>query len=288
MTHPDLTGWIGRHRHRDTAVDMRQAALLAATLDVDAPQSGDPLPPLWHWAAAEPPVASAGLGHDGHPKKGGFLPPVSLPRRMWAGGSLEFTGMLHVDEPLVQDSVVSEVVEKQARSGPMVLVSVDHTLTGATGCVKERHNIVFLQSPDRYSPPPPIPPLQDPVIDLEHSIDAIRLFRYSACTFNGHRIHYDLDFARQVEKYPNLLVHGPLQATFMIAAATSYVGRCPDRFEYRAVHPMFPDAPVRVLAKPCERGLQMCTARGSDHQGMQAKAIWNDPSDTEGAFIPDP
>jgi 3-methylfumaryl-CoA hydratase len=287
MAAPKLSEWIGHHRHRETEVDARQAALLAATLDVDAPQSGDPLPPLWHWAAAEQPVPTSNLGHDGHEKKGGFLPPVPLPRRMWAGGSLEFAGILRVDQPLVQDSVVSQVIEKQARSGPMVLVSVDHTLTGATGRIKERHNIVFLQSPDRYSPPPPIPPMQDPVIDQAYPMNTTRLFRYSACTFNGHRIHYDLDFARQIERYPNLLVHGPLQATLMIAAATSHMGRCPDRFEYRAVHPMFPDAPVRILARPCEGGLHMCTARGTEHQGMQATAMWTDASTVDDALRPD-
>ncbi|MGB1208995.1 MAG: FAS1-like dehydratase domain-containing protein [Paracoccaceae bacterium] len=276
MSEDRITDWIGRTEVAQGGVDARLAAQFAATLSVSAPKAGDVLPALWHWGAFPTAVATGDLGHDGHPKKGGFLPPIDLPRRMWAGGSVQFEGDIHVGEALVCTSQIKDIQLKDGRAGPMAFVSVGHEITGATGRISERHDIVYLRSPDRYAPPPPKAPPTAPLLEQSFDVSAVTLFRYSACTFNGHRVHYDLDFARGVERYPNIVVHGPLQATCLMRLATEHRGRRPDRFDYRGVHPMFPDAPLRVLAQKAKDGLRLCTARGTEHQGMQATALWMD------------
>ncbi|MHA6326751.1 HTD2 family dehydratase [Roseivivax sp. CAU 1753] len=279
-----ITDWIGREETAEGGVSDTMARMMAATLSdtgVVAGVTGDVLPPLWHWTGFPPTDPMSALGHDGHPKLGGFLPPVGLPRRMWAGGDVTFVKPIHVGEPLSRRSVVENVVTKSGKAGPMVFVTVRHDVSGRDGlALRELHNIVYLELPTRYAPPEPVAPPADVIAERTVPMSNSLLFRFSACTFNAHRIHIDLDYVRTVEKYPDLVVHGPLQALLMAQLATDVRGRAPMRFRYRGVHPMFPDAPLRVLAmQGADDCLALCTARGDAHQGMTATALWGRATD---------
>ena len=281
MAELKVTDWIGREETAQGRVEEVQAAMLAATLSdagATTPRQGDVLPILWHWVAFLPTVPMRELAEDGHPKLGGFLPPVALPRRMWAAGSLTFVKPLHVGERLTRHSVIENVAEKTGSTGRMVFVTLVHEIAGEAGvAIRERQDIVYLEMPDAFRAPNPVPPPAAPLISREVPVSAALLFRFSACTFNAHRIHIDLDYARAVEKYPNLVVHGPLQAMMLAALATEHDGRAPDRFRFRGVHPMFHDRPMRLLAEAGEgRTLRLCTARGERHQGLQATAEWEE------------
>nr|MDJ0820719.1 acyl dehydratase [Paracoccaceae bacterium] len=156
-------------------------------------------------------------------------------------------------------------------------VTVQHQIAGESGlAIEERQDIVYLPMPTTFKAPKPRPVPDRPVIDDTVPMSEALLFRYSACTFNAHRIHYDLPYAQEVEKYPGLVVHGPLQATLLAAAATAYLGRMPSRFDFRGVHPMFHDHDLRIVGVETQDGLDLCTAKGDAHQGMSARATWED------------
>lgn len=274
-----VTDWIGREETGQARLDMQMAAMLSATLEHETQQRphGAPLPPLWHWAAFPTMAETSALGRDGHPHKGGFLPPVALPRRMWAGGELEFLKPLHIGETLTRHSVIEGIAEKDGATGRMVFVTVRHEIAGETGlALKERQDIVYLPMPERFTEPRPIPVPEQAVARRRLDISAALLFRYSACTFNAHRIHYDLPYAREVEKYPGLVVHGPLQATLLMQLACDWKGRAPSRFRFRGVSPMFQDHPLDLIADLGAEALELCTAKGNQRQGMQAQAMWED------------
>lgn len=230
---PDLTDWIGRREITRGVISPSTAQTIHATLfgKNAAPASGEVIPHFWHWYAFPPAAAMEDLGTDGHPKLGGFLPPVPLERRMWAGGNLRFQTEMHVDEQLTRKSRIANVVEKTGASGTMVFVTVEHEIHGARGlCVSEQQDIVYLKIADVFAPPPAKPaPVEDGqikiVLDRIIPISEPLLFRYSAITFNAHRIHYDQTYAQDVEKYPGLVVHGPLQASLLIKAASEWAGR---------------------------------------------------------------
>ncbi|MGY9050160.1 hypothetical protein P775_16370 [Puniceibacterium antarcticum] len=270
--------WIGREDVVQARLEPGLAAMMAATLNQPPPQEGDVLPQLWHWAAFPALAAMSELGSDGHPKLGGFLPPIDLPRRMRAGGALRFHRPLHVGERLTAHARISDVVEKSGGTGQMVFVTVQYEISGESGlALSERQDIVYLPMPDTFQPPKAIPVPTDLVIDEAQEMSEALLFRYSACTFNAHRIHYDRTYAAEVEKYPALIVHGPLQATYLIDAAHRYRGMPPSDFKFRSVSPMFHHDTLRVLAEGQEDGsLKMCTATGDTHQNMQATASWEE------------
>jgi 3-methylfumaryl-CoA hydratase len=219
------------------------------------------------------------LGTDGHPKLGDFLPPLELPRRMWAGGEVRFHRPIHIGETLTKTSTLSAITRKEGRTSDMVFVTVDHELASDAGIlVTERQDIVYLPMPETYQPPKPVPAIAEPDVAEDVPITQTRLFRYSAVTFNAHRIHYDLPYAQGVEKLPGLVVHGPLQATFLVHLAERAQGRAPTRLKYRSIHPMFHNDDLRLLGKwETEHELKLCTAaaRGG-HIGMQATAYWED------------
>jgi 3-methylfumaryl-CoA hydratase len=270
--------WIGREETVQTRLELCLAAMMAATLDKTAPQDGDVLPQLWHWAAFPALAPMTGLGEDGHPKLGGFLPPIELPRRMRAGGALTFHQDLHVGERLTAHARITDVVEKSGAAGRMVFVTVEHEIAGESGvAISERQDIVYLPMPKSFQPPQAIPVPTNLVIDEVQEISEALLFRYSACTFNAHRIHYDRSYAAEVEKYPGLIVHGPLQATYLIDAARRHRSAPPRHFRFRSVFPMFHHDRLRVLGEAQPDGtLRMCTATGEAHQNMQATASWEE------------
>ena len=255
---------------------MLRATLQPAMPD-DTVSDGAPLPPLWHWAAFPPTAPMEQIGPDGHPRLGGFLPDLGLGRRMWAGGSLRFLAPLHIGSPLTRQSEIISLDHKQAGSSPMAVLTLRHQIIGAHGpAIEEEQTIVYLPLPDRYNPPKPIPAPETADFDETVSMDPVRLFRYSAVTFNGHRIHYDRDYATGVEHYPALVVHGPLQATLLIDAATRHAGRPPATFRYRGVHPMFDTHPLRLIGTMTKDDtMTLCTAAPAGHIGTEATAGWS-------------
>lgn len=259
----DFDTWVGRSETATDIITARQVRQLAATLERPIP--AEHLPPLWHWIGWQYEAPMSGLGPDGHTKRGGFLPPVPLERRMWAGGRLAFTGHLRAGEPLTRRSEILKVVQKTGATGPMVFVTVSHTITGQAGSVQEEQDIVYIALPTHFTPPPPQPALPNPDWAEDFNADAACLFRFSALTFNAHRIHYDLPYATAVEHYPGLVVHGPLQAMALLTAATARQSAAPTAFRYRGVRPAFAGAMTlsawgTTLATVNADGLQCLTA----------------------------
>lgn len=278
MDQVNLTAWEGRTQTRTGAVSEQLAAQLHATLGNPrdaAPRQGDLLPPLWHWSAFPPTAPMSELGTDGHPHMGGFLPPVRLDRRMWAGGALQFGAPLRVGERLEMRTNIRAVTEKHGGAGPMVFVTLDHAIYGETGlAISERQDIVYLAIPDAYAPPKKRAMPPRPVFHTTHETPETLLMRYSAVTFNAHRIHYDLPYAQDVEHYPGLVVHGPLQATLLMQAAVTHKGRVPQHFEFRGVHPMFAGDPMDIMATEEDPQTLSLVTGTAAHQCMQATAIW--------------
>jgi 3-methylfumaryl-CoA hydratase len=249
-----LKQWIGRTETRTDIVTPAPVAALAATLDIegDDPQPGDALPPLWHWLYFLPFHRQSELGPDGHAKRGGFLPPVDLPRRMWAGGRVDFHRPLRIGENITRVSRIADVKFKEGRSGPLVFVLVRHEISNAGGlALTEEHDIVYRDHPGPGDPAPsPQPSPSDAAWERIIHPDDVLLFRYSALTFNGHRIHYDRRYANEVEGYPGLVVHGPLIATLLVDLVRANLpAAVVTRFEFRAVSPIFDMADFIVAGK---------------------------------------
>ena len=273
-----LQSWIGRTEVTQDAVTPVPVQALAATLDLDdlpaAP--GDPIPPCWHWLYFLPLHRQSQLGPDGHAERGGFLPPVPLPRRMWAGSRLEFTVPLRVGQALQRRSRIEDVRLKEGRTGPLVFVRVRHEIE-ADGllAVVDEHDIVYrgMPQPGELAPAGLAAP-GDAQWTRRIEPDDVLLFRYSALTFNGHRIHYDRRYVTEVEGYPGLIVHGPLIATLLLDLLRRHLPQASvTRFSFRALAPLFDVAPFEVCGRR-EGGQGVALwARGPDGQlAMEANA----------------
>ena len=287
-----LKQWVGR---RETATDVASAwpvTALTATLDRRDP---DPVPgaaiPLgWHWLFFLEVKTASELGPDGHPTRGGFLPPVELPRRMWAGGRIEFKRALKVGEMLSRDSEIISVVPKQGKSGNLVFVTVRHivSVAGETA-VMEEHDIVYRDA--AKSPPSPLsqkggggrdaplpgkPAPQNAAWRRELTADPVMLFRFSALTFNGHRIHYDLDYCRHEAHYPGLVVHGPLQTILMLDLCRRNETRPVKKLDYRALHPVFHTERLTVNGNLSSDGsnVELWTANAAGSYAMAGTAYF--------------
>ncbi len=251
-----LSDWIGRTETRHDVIAPGPCAGLAATLDrpEGPPAEGTPIPPLWHWLYFLDRAPASELGPDGHPRRGGFLPPVALPRRMWAGGRLTFVAPLRIGDRVTRRSTIADVSEKTGRSGALVFVTVRHDYLRegeATLALSEQHDIVYRAAPRAHeTPATPTPPAGEAEWRREWRPDPVLLFRYSALTFNGHRIHYDHPYATAVEGYPGLVVHGPLIATLLLELLRD--ARPEARltaFRFRALRPTFAPAPFLVSGR---------------------------------------
>ena len=238
-----LRGWVGKKEVRSDSLTAWPIAALAATLDEPelAVDIGSPVPNGWHWIFFLEAKPASELGSDGHPKRGGFLPPVPLPRRMWAGGRLEFIQPLKIGDPITRESEILSVEPKSGRSGTLVFVTVRHTIKAAgTIAIIEEQDIVYREAAQKGEPLPPGKPAPSNAAWSRRVMpDSTLLFRYSALTFNGHRIHYDKDYATNEEHYPGLVVHGPMQATLLLDLCRQNARRTLKQFEYRAQHPLF-------------------------------------------------
>jgi 3-methylfumaryl-CoA hydratase len=248
-----LKAWVGREEVASDLVTAAPYAALAATLDREAlrPAPGTLLPPLWHWLYFLPAHRRSELGSDGHARRGAFLPPVPLPRRMWAGSRFAFRSPIRIGDALTRRSTIESVVEKSGRSGPLVFVTVRHELTcagGASPALVEHHDIVYRDAPGPREPAlaaQRVPASAD--FEARWVPDDVLLFRYSALTFNGHRIHYDRRYATTVEGYPGLVVHGPLLATLLLELLRAHRPEAHlSAFAFRALRPVFDTAPFLV------------------------------------------
>jgi 3-methylfumaryl-CoA hydratase len=282
MSDPTLNpfaAWIGREEERTQRLLASTAEAMAATLDLPAaPQAGEPLPPGWQWLYFNPAVRRSGLGVDGHPQRGGFLPPIELPRRMWAGSRLRYLADLPVDAQATRRSLIQKVENKTGKRGALWFVTVEHqTLCNGQLCIVEEQDIVY-----REATPPgqasAVPARHDGVAQWGHEVlpDTTLLFRYSALTFNGHRIHYDQPYAQQEEGYPALVVHGPLTATLLQQlAVTQGGGRRLARFDFRGVSPLFVGRAFRLEGRSEPDGTLALWARGPDGElAMSATAAF--------------
>ncbi len=267
----DLQNWIGLSETLADVISPTPVRALAATLDHPdaAVPTGTPLPPLWHWLYFLPLRRASEIGPDGHPQRGGFMPPVELPRRMWAGSQFEWHAPICVGDAVQRTSTIANVSSKAGRSGKLVFVKVRHELHcngAAQPALVEWHDIVYREArqPGDAEPPPQAAPT-GAGWRREITADDVLLFRYSALTFNGHRIHYDRPYATQAEGYPGLVVHGPLLATLLLDLLRRHAPRSEvASFQFRAVRPTFDGQAFTLNAQPDGKTVQLWA---QDHAG---------------------
>ena len=274
-----LRQWIGRTSEATDIVTAHLVRGLRATLfqDIGEPKVGDAAPFTVHWCLGQPVFPMSELGPDGHPTRGGFLPPVPLPRRMWAGGELQFFDSLRVGDEARRSSRIADVSLKSGSTGQLCFVSVEHEVTTARGtAIRERQDIVYREiggapgvAPAKAAPAPTAQHRET------HMSDPVLLFRYSALTFNGHRIHYDRDYVTRVEGYPGLIFHGPLQAAFIVELAAKLQGGMPPKkFVYRGVQPLFEGSEFSVNANDNGASMELWTANAEGQPTMKGTATW--------------
>jgi 3-methylfumaryl-CoA hydratase len=274
-----LREWVGKTETISDYVTPVPIAALSATLDRNdpLPKAGDPLPPLWSWLYFLPLHRHSEIASDGHAKRGGFLPPVPLPRRMFAGDRMQFHRPLRVGDHISRTSTIADVSYKEGRTGPLVFVAVRHEIQNSEGlAVIEEHDIVYRgDSPGSGGVQKTQTAPSAAAWIREIQPDAVMLFRYSALTFNGHRIHYDRKYATEVEGYPGLVVHGPLIATLLLDLLRRNL---PDatvaRFAFRAVNPLFDTAPFSVCGRveQDEKSIRLWASDAAGHLAMDATA----------------
>jgi 3-methylfumaryl-CoA hydratase len=283
----NLQRWVGKTETLSDDITAAPLRALSATLDRDdaLPMPGTAVPPLWHWLYFLPQHRQSELGPDGHAKRGGFLPPVPLPRRMWAGGRLQWLpdNPLRVGDAVQRISRIESVTHKAGRTGDLLFVLVQHEVHNANGlALTEEHDIVYRAAPQAptlgtgvSSLPPPVPAETGAAWQREIVPDDVLLFRYSALTFNGHRIHYDRRYVTEVEGYPGLIVHGPLIATLLVDLVRRHVpGAFIKSFSFKAVRPTFDLHPFRLNGQPSADG-KTVRLWAEDHEGwltMQGSA----------------
>ncbi|MEH6547308.1 MAG: MaoC family dehydratase N-terminal domain-containing protein [Sneathiella sp.] len=246
----NINDWVGNQITHSETIYQHQLDGVAALLNETVPAPGI-VKPGGHWMYFLPADAQNSLGPDGHATKGGFLPPIELPRRMWAGSRLNFHAPLCVGEKAEKISTVKSIMPKEGRTGKLVFVTVEHEVKNENGlCIVEEHDIVFRDAPtaDSGSKQPQLAPTDgdwDTVIEP----DPVMLFRYSAVTYNSHRIHYDREYCIAEEGYPGLVVHGPLLGTLLMRLAEEKMGRSLKTFTFRNFNPIFDIAPFTLSGK---------------------------------------
>lgn len=271
-----LRSWIGREESASELITPVLTARFLATFDrKGACEAGAEAPLLLHHCLCHPAVPTADLGADGHPKRGSFLPPVTLPRRMWAGGAIRFQSAPRVGEIVTRHSVISDVTLKQGRSGTLCFVTVMHDYLGdGRAVLTERQDIVYRDAASSGAPPKAPPPApqgtEQRVVDTSPEL----VFRYSALTFNSHRIHYDLPYTTKEEGYPGLVTQGPLQAALLAQYAGDLRGRSPAHFRFRGLSPAFVGTSLVLHAREEDGALQLWSAAPGGPVAMEATAEW--------------
>ena len=265
-TPPDFRDWIGRTETVLDGLSLEHANRAAATFDdgTDTLQNGAALPPLWNWFYFLPRAAQSMLDGDGHPQRGGFLPPIPFPRRMFAGSRLQFHQPLRLGAVAEREGVIRDVVLKSGKSGSLAFVTVGYTYRQhGVVCIEEEQDIVYREPGAPVPAPVPMawPALPDGIWSRVVVPDARLLFRFSALTFNAHRIHYDRPYAERDEGYPGLVVHGPLTAMLLLRLVQTHTARTVTAFTFRGQSPLFDLAPFRLIARP-----------GADSVDLEAQA----------------
>lgn len=276
-----LRQWLGRSRESTDTITPRLLETYRATLSPHLAELGPgEAPPAIHWCLGPEAVLACRIGGDGHPLTGDFLPPVPLPRRMWAGGRIETTAPLRAGDPTLRRSRITAIDGKEGRSGALCFVTVEHEVSTERGvAIRERQDLVYrapaAQTAREARAADAAAPIDD--CDLSWTVQAspVLLFRYSALTFNSHRIHYDLPYATGVEGYAGLVVHGPLQASLLLNLAAAIAGITPRVFDYRGIAPLIAGAAFSVCGRRQADGSLRCwtqSAPGARH--MEAEASW--------------
>jgi 3-methylfumaryl-CoA hydratase len=274
----ELQAWIGRRSEAEDVVTERLVEGFRTTLAPHLPPSREDEAPLGiHWCLAPAMTPISELGPDGHPVKGILLPPVPLPRRMWAGGEIEGSPALRIGDRVLRRSVISDVVAKTGRSGPLCFVTVDHEYSTARGpAFRERHDIVYRELPGSAPAAAPVSTTREPPGELSWHVESspVLLFRYSALTFNGHRIHYDQPYVTGVEGYPGLVVHGPLQATLLLNIAAAMGAPSSFRFRYRGLSALIAGPAFEVCGRTAGGKIEGWTRDAVGTRCMEAETSW--------------
>jgi 3-methylfumaryl-CoA hydratase len=274
-----LSDWVGSTELREDTITLAPALGVTALLDRAAPalETGSPLPALWHWFYFLPQVPNSKIGVDGHPQRGGFLPPVDLPRRMFAGSRMDFITPPVIGRPASRVGTVLKVTEKSGQSGELVFVTVEYKIyQGDTLCIKEEQDIVYKEAGGRIPPPIPLDewvPLPTGAWSQVVEPSEVMLFRFSALTFNAHRIHYDRPYAMNEEGYPGLVVHGPLTALMLAELAAHKSSRRVRSFSFQGRAPLFDLHPFRLVGVPENDKVKLEAQSASGKTAMTATAV---------------
>ncbi|MEP3477329.1 MAG: hypothetical protein ABJN57_13975 [Hyphomicrobiales bacterium] len=279
----EYSKWLGRNEVKSDTISKAAVTRFQATLDT-SPVEG--VPQGFHWCLCLPDIATDDLGLDGHPPKGGFLPPIDLPRRMWAASVVSFLSPIEMDAKIERSSTVTNITEKSGKSGDLVFVDVEHvTRSNMIEAIREQQTIVYREATTTRAPLPSCSPETgsnengDP-IDLSDwdwkrtlTPKTTMLFRYSALTFNSHRIHYDLPYAQNEELYPGLVVQGPLMATLLLDHCARQFGRdALSQFSYKGVSPAFADQPLHLVGRG-DKELELCVIGADNRTVVKASAV---------------
>ncbi|MGA1826797.1 FAS1-like dehydratase domain-containing protein [Microbacterium sp.] len=268
----DFTAWVGASEVASDTADRSSTAGLSALLDYPTGHAGDRLFPLGHWLHFRPTERQSGLGEDGHPALGGFLPPVPLPRRMWAGSRIEFHSAIRIGQDLRRTSTIDSITFKQGSTGRLCFIVLRHDVLADKILALTEHQSLVYREAATASPPLPATAPEAPTPEAWEWVRScvpteVMLFRYSALTFNAHRIHYDLPYATGTEGYPALVVQGPLVATLLLDAfARRNPGHDVTRFEFAAKRPLFVDRAIQLCGRSTETGRAELAA--VDPQGL--------------------
>ena len=278
----ELAAWVGKEHVERDVLTLFPARAMAALLDrpPEEIEQGAALPAGWHWLYFRPLPRRSALGPDGHEKRGAFLPPVELPRRMWAGGRLSFLKRLCLGDSVVRRSSIESVVEKEGRSGRLTFVTVRHQIEHEQGvlAVDEEQHLVYAEARGGGRPKTAEQAPKERDWSETVSLDPVSLFRFSAITFNGHRIHYDHRYATGEEGYPDLVVHAPLTALLLLGAGTRRLNGLPAHFSYRALSPLFADEAIRISGAPAPGGAGMSLFAAAPDGSLAMRATV-EPSD---------
>jgi 3-methylfumaryl-CoA hydratase len=279
MLPEEISTWIGKEETRHDVVTSSPLSRLAALLDHTVPPwPREVVPPLGHWLYGLATAPHSDLGEDGHPKLGGFLPPLPLPRRMWASGSVEFLAPIQVGERFRKRSIIQNIRHKSGRSGELVFVTLQHEIHASSGvAIRETQDLVYRGHAVMKAPTDPATeaPLPSPDWERTVRVDPMLLFRFSAVTFNSHRIHYDRDYAVGVEGYPGLVVHGPLIATVLMDLfLRNQPGRNVATFRFRALRPLFDQAPFSIAGLARDGKAELWALRPDRQVAMRAELTY--------------
>jgi len=274
-----LRSWIGRQESVTDTLAPQPAAALTATLDRDDPPAlGAPLPPLWHYLYFLPFHRQSEIASDGHAKRGGFIPPITLPRRMFAGALLTFEGDVRIGETARRTSTITGLDAKTGRTGELIFLRIRQEIEGAEGRIIEEQDIVYRDHPRADEPPPtPRRTTIQPAWRRAFRADITLLFRYSALIFNAHRIHYDRDYVTKTEGYPGLVVHGQLVATLLADMVARQSSRRLKSFRFRSLRPLFDIASFTLCGAPSDDRVVLWAEDADGAMAMDAEAEFLTP-----------